>query len=220
MTRRPPVRQKLVPGLRIARHRHDEAYVAVVLSGGYQEAGDSGRRLLQAGDVAVHGMFSGHLNGVLPQGAVVLNLSIEGLAGPFGRLADPDAVAIAAETDPIAAADLVRQMLAPLPAQDLDWPDALAAALTAEPQLSLAEWARDRGLAPETLSRGFGRAFGLTPKRFRYEARVRQALAQVMGGCAPLAETALDAGFADQAHMSHAVSELTGASPGAWRRGR
>lgn len=218
MTRHPPVRQKLEPGLRIARHRHDEAYVAVVLAGGYAEAGDSGRRRLAAGDVVVHPMFSGHLNQVAGSGAVVLNLPVAGLTAPFGRLDDPDAVARTAQTDPLAAAALVREMLCPLPAESLDWPDELAAALIEQPGLSLGRWARERRLAPESVSRGFSRVFGVAPKRFRFEARARQALRAAMETQAPLAQVALDAGFADQAHMGHAVRELTGAAPGLWRR--
>ena len=218
MTRRPPDRQKLQPGLRIARHRHDEAYAAVVLAGGYAEAGESGRRRLAAGDVVIHPMFSGHLNQVAGSGAVVLNVPVAGLAAAFGRLDDPDAVVRAAETDPRAAASMILEMLSPLDAERLDWPDDLAAALVDAPGLSLGAWARERRLAPETVSRGFARVFGVTPKRFRFEARARQALQAAMASDAPLAHVALDAGFADQAHMGHAVRELTGASPGLWRR--
>lgn len=218
MTSHPPVRQKLEPGLQIARHRHDEAYVAVVLAGGYAEAGDGGRRRLAAGDVVVHPMFSGHLNQVARSGAVVLNLPATGLAAHFGRLEDPDAVVRTAQTDPFAAAALLGQMLSPLAPETLDWPDELAAALVETPGLSLGAWARERRLAPETVSRGFSRVFGVTPKRFRFEARARQALQAAMTSDAPLAHVALDAGFADQAHMGHAVTALTGASPGLWRR--
>ena len=33
----------------------------------------------------------------------------------------------------------------------------------------------------------------------------------------PLAAIAADTGFADQAHMTRSVKDVTGASPGAWR---
>ncbi|MDP3853075.1 AraC family transcriptional regulator [Phenylobacterium sp.] len=213
-----PVRQSLAPRERFGRHRHARAYVALVLCGGYEEAGEAGRRRLVAGDVAIHEMFDGHLNAVAASGAVVLNLDMDGLAGGFGRIADPDAVARLAERDAAAAAAFLRASLVPTIAEAPDWPDLLARDLAADPDLALSDWARARGLAAETLSRGFGRAFGVSPKRFRYEGRARAALRAVIGGGGPLADLALDAGFSDQAHMSRAVSELTGAAPGAWRR--
>lgn len=218
MAEPPPERQTLEPGRAIPRHRHDEAYVALVLSGGYEEAGETGRRRLEPGEVAVHEVFAGHRNGVGAGGAVVLNLPARGLAGGFGQVADPDAVVRLAQTDPEAAARLLAASFTPLPAHALDWPDELARALTTAPQLVLADWARAQGLAPETLSRGFQRVFGLTPKRFRHELRARRALRGLVAGAEPLAALALDAGFADQAHMTHAVTGLTGFSPGTWRR--
>lgn len=218
MVAEPPVRQCLAPRERFGRHRHERAYVALVLRGGYEEAGEAGRRRLVAGDVAIHEMFDGHLNAVDRTGAVVLNLETGGLPGGFATIADPDAVARLAERDAAAAAGLLRAGLVPMAAQTLDWPDLLARDLAADPDLALGDWARARGLAAETLSRGFGRAFGVSPKRFRYEGRARAALRAVIGGAAPLAGLALDAGFADQAHMSRAVSDLTGHAPGAWRR--
>jgi AraC-like DNA-binding protein len=113
---------------------------------------------------------------------------------------------------------MLRETLQPLAADVLDWPDDLARALAQEPQVSLSAWARERGLAAETLSRGFQRTFGVSPKRFRFEHRTRRALRGLIDGDAPLAFVALDAGFADQAHMGHAVVEFTGWAPGAWRR--
>lgn len=218
MAAEPPVLQSLAPRERFGRHRHQRPYVALVLSGGYEEAGEAGRRRLGPGDVAIHEMFGGHLNAVAPTGARVLNLETGGLPGGFAAIADPDAVARLAERDAVAAANLLRANLVPLAAQELDWPDLLARDLADDPGLALGDWARARGLAAETLSRGFGRAFGISPKRFRYEGRARAALRAVMAGGAPLADLALEAGFADQAHMSRAVSDLTGLAPGAWRR--
>ena len=71
--------------------------------------------------------------------------------------------------------------------------------------------------AAEHLSRGFGRVFGVTPQRFRLETRARAALAD-LSGPATLAEVAALHGFADQAHMTRSVRDLTGATPGAWKR--
>lgn len=214
----PPARQRLTANAALPRHRHDGAYVALVLAGGYAEAGETGRRRLRPGDVVVHPVFDAHLNSVASSGATVLNLRVDGLPAGFGRVPDPDAVARLAERDPLAARTLLRTVLSPVPPDVADWPDLLAAALVGDPRTGLRDWAAGHGLAPETVSRGFRRAFGVTPKRFRYEAQTRRALEGLTRGAAPLAEVALAAGFADQAHMGRAVASLTGAAPGHWRR--
>ncbi|MDP3802455.1 AraC family transcriptional regulator [Brevundimonas sp.] len=214
----PPVRQQLAPRQRIPRHRHQGAYAALVLRGGYDEAGETGRRRLTAGDVAVHEMFSSHQNAVAGCGAVVLNLPVRQISAGFGRIADPDAVARLAETRPLEASRLLRATFVGATVEIGDWPDLLARDLLAGPGVSLHDWAMARGLAPETLSRGFRRAFGVTPKRFRYEAQARRAFRAVTEGQGALVEAALESGFADQSHMSRAVADLTGAPPGRWRR--
>lgn len=61
---RAPTPQRLPSGLAIARHRHACAYVALVLSGGYVEAGDAGRWRVRPGDAIVHAPFEAHLDHV------------------------------------------------------------------------------------------------------------------------------------------------------------
>ena len=53
-----PARQTVQPGA-LPRHRHAEGYVAVVIAGGYEEAGDTGRRRVSAGDVVDEGEARG-----------------------------------------------------------------------------------------------------------------------------------------------------------------
>jgi AraC-like DNA-binding protein len=215
----PVHRQRLEHGLRLDRHRHVGAYAALLLAGSYVEAGDSGRRLLRPGDAVLHSGFSAHHNSVGREGAVVLNLPLYGHAcvEGFFRVPNPDAVVLLAETDEVHACALLLRTSERLPPECLDWRDALHADLASNPTLSLGQWARSQRMALETLSRGFRSAFGVTPKRMRFEHRARQALLRVMGSTAPLTHVALDAGFADQAHMSHAIAALTGRSAGHWR---
>ena len=42
------------------RHRHAEPYMAIVIEGGYLEAGDIGRIEARSGDVLLHGSFEAH----------------------------------------------------------------------------------------------------------------------------------------------------------------
>ncbi|WP_029912648.1 AraC family transcriptional regulator [Caulobacter sp. UNC358MFTsu5.1] len=216
------LRSRLVPGETIARHIHDEAYAAVVLDGGYEEAGERGRWRVRAGDVLLHGRFSGHWNR-RPGKALVLNLPLCGhlasdLTGPaMARARDPDLLARLAERDPLeAAAALLEGLTQGGPALS-DPSDRLAQALSGDDAPSVEAWARDQGVARETAFRWFRDAYGVGPARFRVEARARRAWRLIVEDEAPLADIAAEAGFADQAHMSRDVKALTGRSPGAWR---
>jgi AraC-like DNA-binding protein len=194
--------------------------VAVVLSGGYEECGSRGRFNVGAGDVLAHDAFDAHLDRFRDKGAQILNLvltnAMPGIS--IGRVADPDAIARAAELDPLEAADQLRAQLRTAHRRFQDWPDILAADILRDSDCRLDSWARNHGLAAETISRGFGQVFGVTPATFRAEVRARRAFALITAGNAPLVAIAAATGFADQAHMSRATRALTGSPPSWWRR--
>lgn len=96
---------------------------------------------------------------------------------------------------------------------ETDWPDLLAAALRGNPALAIGGWAGEHGLQAETVSRGFGKAYGVTPARYRLGVRIKGAVACLMGGEAPLADVAAANGFADQSHMTRALKAAIGATP-------
>ncbi|WP_343521495.1 AraC family transcriptional regulator [Sphingomonas sp.] len=185
-----------------------------MLDGGYLEAGESGRIRAQAGMAVVHHAWSAHQDGFGANGARVLNLPLPaGLAeGPL-RVADLDAVARLAERDSLAAAQLVRDTAIATPATPGDWPDLLAAALADDPDLAIRDWAAATGLDPASVSRGFARAYGVSPKRFRLETRTRRAVRALAGWRDTLAALAAEHGFADQAHFARAALALTGRTP-------
>ncbi|ANH67722.1 helix-turn-helix domain-containing protein [Mitsuaria sp. 7] len=203
---------------RMERHRHRHAYVALVLAGGYMEAGDRGRLRVEAGQAVFHGEHESHQNEFFRAGARVLNLPAPGgdVVEAFGQVDDADAIARLAERDPREAAALLRQTFRPSVARLNDWPDLLAAALAADPNLVLADWADAMGIAPQSLSRGFGRAYGTSPKRYRLELRALQALRRLPGWRGSMAALAAESGFADQAHLTRAIVELTGRTPTRW----
>lgn len=204
----------------IPRHRHLFGYVCVVLKGGFVEAGDIGRFRLGPGDALVHRPFEAHLDLFGTSPAEVLNLPlVDGLGEGFVRVEDPDSLARTAERDPAAAARLVSRTARPAQGE-ADWPDLLAAALRADPGRSIGDWASSHGLAPATVSRGFGKAYGTTPARYRAEARARRACQALAAGTRPLARIAAEFGFADQAHMCRAVKQAAGLSPARLREAR
>ena len=201
----------------VPRHRHDQAYAAIVLSGSYEECGSRGRFRVAAGDVLMHGAFDAHLNRFQNAGAKILNLIVHAPRFSIGHVDDPDAIARAAEHDPVGAAALLRAQMVESKSSLDDWPDILAFDLLNNPDCRLDDWSRRHNLAAETISRGFGKVFGVTPASFRAEVRARRAYAMVADSAMPLAAIAAKAGFSDQAHMSRAIRSLTGAPPGDWR---
>lgn len=200
------------------RHRHAHGYVALVLAGGYVEAGDRGRLRVEAGQAVFHAAHESHQNEFFGIGAQVLNLPMPaGAAGDIvetlGHVNDADAIARLAERDPVQATELLHRTFRPSAARLDDWPDLLAAALAADPSLNLTEWADVMGLAPPSISRGFRRAYGTSPKRYRLEVRALHALRQLRGWQGSIAALAAETGFADQAHLTRALVAITGQTP-------
>jgi AraC-like DNA-binding protein len=213
-------REALSCRARIGRHRHRHPYVAVILAGSYLEAGDCGRRRVSAGDVLVHEPFETHLNEIAAGGAEVLNLPLPaGVRLPAAaRVRDPDFLVRLCERSPRDAAEALGFDMSEGPAPLEDWPDLLAAECREAGSIRLGEWARRHGLAAATVSRGFARVYGVSPARYRIEARSRRAWQAITATSESLASIAAESGFADQAHMTRSVARMTGRPPGGWRR--
>lgn len=62
-----------------------ESYLALVLSGGYEEAGGRGLYRVKAGDEMMHGGFEAHLNRYAATGSGVLNLPLPAWVEPQAR---------------------------------------------------------------------------------------------------------------------------------------
>ena len=214
-------RERWSHGCNLSRHRHERGYLCVVLSGGFEEAGDCGRRIARAGDVNCHGPFDAHCDRFLVKGAETINFDLPEWADPpfaFCRVHDPDLIARTAERNYSAARELLLSMLEPVSYTARDWPEELAVEIRRHPDVCLTEWARSRGIASASVSRGFRRVFEVSPNTFRAQIRVRKAWRCVLNGDLSLSAIAMDNGFADQAHMTRAVTMLTGRRPSQWRR--
>jgi AraC-like DNA-binding protein len=202
----------------IERHYHAQPYATLVLSGGYEEAGDAGRHRVCAGDVLIHGAFSAHRDLVTGVAARVLDLPLpmqDHWPAARGTVSDADFIARIAEHDPTAAIDALREALVASSHAEQDLPDKMGAAL--EQNAEISRWATEHGRARETLSRQFRRLYGIDALTFRMEARARRAWRLIVSTAMPLAEIAVVSGHSDQAHMTRAVRGLTGATPAAWR---
>jgi AraC-like DNA-binding protein len=206
-------------GQRIARHLHVRPYAAIVLEGGYVEAGDGGRWRAVPGDVLIHDPFGSHLDTIV-RATVVLNLPLSEIrveAPRHARIEDPDALRFVAQRDVHEASSLLFERLLPGRAPADDLVDRLAVELSDPAPASLALWSRRAGVRRETAFRWFRSAYGVSPTRFRVETRAWRAWREIVTQGEPLAELAARLGFADQAHLSRAVRALTGCSPRQWR---
>ena len=222
----------VVPGLErlaasgwLPRHRHRDAYALIAVDGVFEQASYAGRITARAGDLLVQPTLDCHANRTLGGSVRVLRLPwrVEPGTGGVHRLRDLDAIVRAAQRSPHEALALVEREVAGAafvgPRTD-DWEDLLARQIVAGEVDELRDWAHANAIAPETLSRGFRRRFGVTPSRFRLEWRTRAACLRLASRAGALREVAAETGFADQAHMSRCVLAMTGATPARWRDDR
>jgi AraC-like DNA-binding protein len=236
----------LPPGFRAPRHEHERAHFGVLLAGSL-EASDRGyamtyRRMLHVFHPAgiVHVVRAGEA------GARVLTLELseawERRIDGLGRL--PDApVALAPEHGHSIARRLLGELRAPEPCSILVLEslalELLAAALRVpresdEPQgalhaaiervrdglgqpLRLREVAEHVGIHPARLTALFRVHTGLGFGDYVRELRVQLVLERLRDPDEPLANVALAAGFADQAHCTRIFKTATGWTPGRYR---
>jgi AraC family transcriptional regulator len=84
--------------------------------------------------------------------------------------------------------------------------------------LSLAELAQVACLSPQHFARAFRRATGMPPHRWVLQRRIQRACDLLRAADMPLADLALELGFADQSHFTATFRRLTGDTPAAFRR--
>jgi AraC-like DNA-binding protein len=208
----------------LPRHRHLHAYATVVLAGTFEESGYVGRIRATPGDVLIHPAMDCHENQMISAGVKLIRMKWSDHNGEGGlyRLNEVDTLARTAEKDLSDAAFLLEHALKakrpPPPGKKNDWPDLLAVALTGDASMEIGAWAEAKGLARETVSRGFAAAYGIAPTVFRAELRTRAAWLRITRGSDCLCTIAAETGFADQAHMTRWIHRVTGAPPAAWRR--
>jgi AraC-like DNA-binding protein len=194
----------------IPAHRHLSPYATLLLEGGYCEAGESGRWNVEPGMLIVHARGESHADWFGGRTSQLVDFSVSEQVEPgvyrpdnvdnlIGRIGADDRPLELGPLEPVAG--------------ESDWPDLLAADIRRDARLSLGDWADRHGVRPETVSRGFLRAYGVSPAAYRMGVKVKAVVAALHGGGDSLAELAAEQGFADQPHMNRAVRDATGCTP-------
>jgi AraC-like DNA-binding protein len=85
-------------------------------------------------------------------------------------------------------------------------------------QTSLHDVAEVCGLSTSYFSRAFKASTGWAPHSWLQARRIDKARALLLDNRLPLADVALQSGFADQSHFTRVFKSITGQTPGAFRR--
>lgn len=110
---------------------------------------------------------------------------------------------------------LIRRLQADVAAVDsrISW---ATSKLIEDPWSRIESLACELGMSRQYIRRLFLQHTGLSPKAFARIARLGK-LVQALQAGAHLADSALESGYADQAHMSHEFKDLVGITPAAYR---
>ncbi|RAS27829.1 AraC family transcriptional regulator [Paraburkholderia bryophila] len=136
-------------------------------------------------------------------------------------LVDGDIDLLHKESATFAFFSAVQQKLNPasLPDRDASRQLSRAAEFIAEnctSALRLGDVCKAAELSPSHLIRAFKERYGMTPHAYLINRRIQYSRAQLRRGRL-IADVALDAGFADQAHLQRTFKRLVAATPGQYR---
>jgi AraC family transcriptional regulator len=84
--------------------------------------------------------------------------------------------------------------------------------------IQLSDFAQLVRMSRSHFSHAFRMTTGMPPHRWYLNARICRAQELLMDTALPLADIALQTGFADQSHFTKSFQRQVGTSPGAWRR--
>ncbi len=136
-------------------------------------------------------------------------------------LVDTEADVLRKQSAAIAFFCEVQQRLNPAPLSDDDASRQLARAAefiaeNCTRPLKLEDICNAAGLSASHLIRAFKQRYGMTPHAYLINRRIQYSRVQLRRGRL-IADVALDAGFADQAHLQRTFKRLVAATPGQYR---
>lgn len=227
------------PAFATAPHAHDAAYFCFVLDGASAQLSGGIERTRNRGELFFYPAGERQSERFGPAGGRLFSIELDSL----GRIAEVapvprvsvqlNATAIArrlyAETQrndtasALAIEGLTLGLCAELlrvPPQAPAWVPRVRDYLHAHyaSRLALADVAAVAGVHPVHLSRDFPRRFGTTLGDYVRTLRIEQAARALTASDRAIAEIALDAGFASQAHFTRHFKAQMGLTPAAYRR--
>ena len=223
------------------RHRHEESSLSLVLAGELEETSSSASFRAAAGSVVIKPAACWHADVYGPRGAHIVQVRHDSEGGSwddalrsYGWLDSPwfagavlallNGRAGARETAEMIFWDVVEPMFpgraqrptSPPPAW---WADALdLLGQCTVHSISVADVALRVGVHPVHFARVFRARFGCTVRQYIRQRRVLAAWRACQACDESLALIAVRSGFADQAHMTRAFTEVLGISPGRLKR--
>ena len=225
-----------------ARHEHAEARVVVAISGTLHERRGGTTYDHGAGSALVREPHEPHSNRY-QAGGVYVSIALHdealaaSIAAPTRQLGVVPAVGalavnLSAEVlrgdrwSALASHGLALELLAALRRHDdaeryrPGWLADVCAALREDRRRvwSLADVGRLVDVDPVRLSRTFRRCIGMSVGAYVRRLRVDEARRLIESGWGAIGEIADEVGFCDQSHLNRAFRELTGTSPGEYRR--
>ena len=232
-------------GAFLPRHRHDEAYITFVLSGGYREHTSAETRDCGPLTVVLHPAGDTHedqfeqkptrcLNVVCAE-SFVKRLGDAASALDRARIVSELRIALIGErisaelrrpddSSPIIVEGLLLELFGLLsrseePSKTPAWLAAAHAivARTFMHRPSLGKIADEVGIHPTHLARAFRQKYGMTIGDQVRVLRISYACERIAAG-ASLTLVAQDAGFADQSHFTRTFTRMVGVSPAEYRR--
>lgn len=231
--------------VRLARHRHEEAIVGLLLRGRYDER--IGTRTVEPAPASllIKPPETPHANTIGREGTDTILIQIRPAQIPaeLAPLLDRPAIrhdsrfhAIGQEllaelrmgvaADTVGVAALVTELLAVAARRDggtghsrrQAWIPRVRELLREGPEsLSLAELASLAGVDRAHLARAFRRAFGCTVGEYRRAVRMEKAARLLRESDATVGRIAAELGFFDQAHFTRAFRAVYGTTPGTSR---
>lgn len=234
-------------GMRVPQHAHERPYFLLLLSGGFEESFTRTSFRCKPYSVVFHPQGACH-HGTIEGDSLCFNVQVRQpmLDRLYDYAKVPDTLADlrggelnwltlrvyreyrrADACSPLAIEGLVLEMLAsvargrkPVEKRPPRWMGEVVDLLHGEFQESVrvGEVASRIGIHPVHLSRVFRQLQGQSIADYVRQLRVRFACQQITSSKLELAEVAFDAGFADQSQFSRAFKQLTGVTPGSFRK--
>lgn len=198
-------------------HRHENGYLAIVLSGSYEEFGLEGRFQVEPGMAILHPIYHAHGNRFTSQEGQVLNLPVSAsLADQIGyRVMNGLSVPDSNNYTRLDARDFLISDHPVTPINPPTWLGQFVAYILENASVSYA--ARLSHVTPEHAIRICRSWFGLTPTALRRERKVQKAIQLLKHGLSP-SQTAYEVGFSDQPHLTRVLKSAIGFTPGQFKQ--